>query len=194
MDVPDRRVRQWLAHVRPATLVALVRLGRAMVDLPALRPAVDAAAPELGVERVEHVGVDRAGLESADEGADVILEVSRVHEVRARADVDHLEVAVEQLVDRRRRSRVPALVDLVEHPRARGLSLSVRTRSGRNDLDEVVPTPADGVDASVDAHAVGAAGEAVDAAAGPLAACLSTGHDLKVRNVRVMNRVTTRDR
>jgi hypothetical protein len=36
--------------------------------------AVDMAPPQLGVERIEHLGVQRAGLEPPDERVDVLLQ------------------------------------------------------------------------------------------------------------------------
>jgi hypothetical protein len=79
----------------------------------------------------------------------VLLQEFRVHAVRRPADVDRLQVPIEQLVDRRARARVPALVDLAEHADASGLGQRRGFRSGRNDLYEAVPLPRERVLARV---------------------------------------------
>jgi hypothetical protein len=76
MDVPDRCVRQRLADVRTAALVALMRPRGPMIDDLAAGLAVDPAATELGIERVQLVRAKRAGLLAADERPDVLVEVA----------------------------------------------------------------------------------------------------------------------
>jgi hypothetical protein len=112
VDVPDRGRRQRAAGVRTAPVVALVITRRPMVG-PARSRAVVTAPPELGVERVERLGAYGAGLRLAEERSDVFLQVPGVHPVRRPADVERLQIPVEQLVERRARARAPLLVDLV---------------------------------------------------------------------------------
>jgi hypothetical protein len=51
-----------------------------------------------------------------DERPDMVVQVPLVHHVDAGADVDHLEVAVEELIDGRCGPRITLLVDRVHHP------------------------------------------------------------------------------
>jgi hypothetical protein len=163
-----------------------------MIDDLAAGLAVDPAATELGIERVQLVRAQRAGLLAADERPDVLVEVALVHQVRTGADVEHLEVTIEELIHGGSRPRVPALVDLVQHPDPSDLRLCACTWARLDDLDEVVALACDSVDTGIDAHPIGAARQQIDAAASPLARGQSTRHATRVRNIRVMNRVTTR--
>ena len=90
-----------------------------------VRPAVAVvpAAAQLGVERVEHVGVQRPDLAVPMSGRMWFFGVAGVRRQRGLLQRRQLEVAVEQLVDRRARPRVAALVDLVQQPGPRGLGL-----------------------------------------------------------------------
>jgi hypothetical protein len=72
---------------------------------------------------------------------------------------------VEELVDRRLRPRVPALVKLAQQPPARLLSLRCGSRARRDDPDKVVTLACHRVGAGVDPHPVGAARQPVDGAA-----------------------------
>ncbi len=132
VDVPDRRRRQRVAAMRPAAHVALMLAGRAMVGASTVG-AVDTAAAELRVERVEYLGVDRACLQPADERPDVLHQVLGVHRVGGAADVERLQIAVEQLVESRVRARAPALVDLAEHPDSGIVGALRGLRAGRDD-------------------------------------------------------------
>jgi len=58
--------------------------------------------------------------------ADVLLQVLRVHPVRRAADVEHCQVAIEQLVHGRVRPRVTLLVDLAGEPADRLVRLGRR--------------------------------------------------------------------
>lgn len=191
MDVPDDRVRQRLAPVRPAPVVALVALRRPVVDQP--RPgAVDPAAAQLGVERVEDLGVQLADLESTNERLDVVLHVAAVELKRVRRPGELLQVLLQQVGDRRAGARVPALLDVAQHPVPDRVRLLLGVRTGRDDLDEVVPALGDRVLPGVDAHPQGAAREDVDAPLlAPRGPGLETSHDTNARGVRVMLRVTS---
>jgi len=74
VDLSDRGVAQRRAAVRPASRIALVRPGRAVVDALSIW-AVVATPPHLGVQRVEDVGIEVADLSTADERPDVLVEV-----------------------------------------------------------------------------------------------------------------------
>ena len=77
MDLPDAGATQRGAHLRTGALVAGVLDSRAVLDVgPSV--AVLAAPPQLRVERVEDVAVERAHLDGADEGTDVPLRVAHV--------------------------------------------------------------------------------------------------------------------
>jgi hypothetical protein len=71
-----------------------------------------------------------------------------------------------QLVDRRLRSQVSLLVDLVQQPRPDLLSLRRRPEAGRDDVGQVVTLPRGRVGAGVDPNAEGTARLLVDASAG----------------------------
>src|SRR4051794_8775240 len=78
VDLPDGRRRQWTTDVRFTAVVALV-LGLCLViDLPAPLVAAGTAAPELGVERVEHLAVELAQRQRSEDRAHVPLEVADV--------------------------------------------------------------------------------------------------------------------
>ncbi|MDT7597296.1 MAG: hypothetical protein QOJ06_2842 [Pseudonocardiales bacterium] len=72
MYVPDAPVRQRLALVRLAAVVALVRAVGSVVDALPLA-AVVPAAPERGVERVKQIAVECPYLHRADQWPDVFL-------------------------------------------------------------------------------------------------------------------------
>jgi hypothetical protein len=79
---------------------------------------VSSTSSQLSGERVEAFGVECAGLQMPDEGPHMSVEVADVGLLGAPLDVERLQVAVEQLVDRGAGPWVPFLVDLVEEPRA----------------------------------------------------------------------------
>jgi len=67
MDLPDAGATQRGAHLRTGALVAGVLDSRAVLDVgPSV--AMLPAPPQLRVERVEDVAVERAHLDGADEG------------------------------------------------------------------------------------------------------------------------------
>ena len=92
----------------------------------------------------------------------MFLEVARVHPMRRAADVERLEVPVEQLVERGAGARVALLVDLPQQPRPRALGGAPSLRARRNDLGEEVLTAGDRIKARVDLHAQGPARERLD--------------------------------
>jgi hypothetical protein len=164
MDLPDRPRCQRLARVRTTTCVALVRTRRPMLDIgPAV--TVVPAPPQLGVERVEHVPVERPDPHLPDQRPDVLVRVPLVRRDRVQLQVDDLEVLVEHLIDRRVRPWVAPLVHLVQQPSPRRLRLRRGLRPGRDHLDEVMPTSRDRVRSRVDADSQCAAWERIDAAA-----------------------------
>ena len=62
------------------------------------------------------------------------------------------QVPIEQLVDRGLGPWVAPLIDLIEQSNACFLCLFLGLGAGGDGLDQVVPTPRDGVDARVHAH------------------------------------------
>ena len=101
--------------------------------------AVQSAALQLGVEGIEHVGIDRADLRRADHGGDVVLEEAAVAPDRGFVEVSQVEVSQYQLVDCGARSRLTPLVDLnLEAPQHLGGLLLGLGGGGRNGLREVV--------------------------------------------------------
>jgi hypothetical protein len=191
VDLADRGGAEGAALVHPAACVALVRMRRPVVDV-ALAAAVVAAAPQLGVEGIEHARVECPDLLRADQRADVLLRVAGVGLARAALPRAHREVLIEQLVHRRVGARVPPLVDLVQQPRPGLLREPARLRPRRDHLDEVVPTSRHRVLARVDPHAECAAGQLVDRAAGAPSTRASSSHDASVQRPCVTSRVTRR--
>ena len=115
--------------VRAAAPVALMGPRRPVVD-PVPLGAVVAESPHLRVQRVEYVGVEVADLSPTDERPNVLLDVLAVPADGALPALVLVEVAVEQLVDRGARARVPALVDRRQEPAPDGLGLLPRLRAG----------------------------------------------------------------
>ncbi len=150
----------------PTTIIADV-----VADGPVLHGgptgAVVAATAQLGVEGVEDVGVERPDLEPAEEGREVVADVTAIERPRAVRAVELVEVALQQLVDCRVGPRVAALGDLGQQPIPGRTRLALGRRAGWDRLDERVPLLRDGVHSGVDAHPEGAARQYVDAA--PLA-------------------------
>ena len=153
--------------------------------------AVVAAAAQLRVEGVEHVRVDRADLEPAQVGRDVLADVAGVERLGGLRAVELVEVARQQLVDGRARARVALLVDLADEAVASRPRLPLGLRTGRDDLDEVVPLLRDRVHAGVHAHAPGAARQD-DRCCPARGVNRSSGHSARRERtaVRVTNRVT----
>jgi hypothetical protein len=123
------------------------------------------ATAQLGVERVQDVGVYLADLEVGEERRDVVAHIAAVERECVRRAVELVEVALEKLVDGRVGPRVTSLSHRIDQPVARGLGLPFRVGSGRDDLDQVMPPLRDRVDSGVHADAQRAARQLVDAAA-----------------------------
>jgi hypothetical protein len=102
----------------PVALVALVHPRGPVVDRRAAGPTVNPASPQLRIQGVQLVRTECARLLGPDERPDMAVQVPLVHHVGAGADVDHLEVAVEELVDGRCGPRITPFVDRVHHPSA----------------------------------------------------------------------------
>lgn len=99
MDLPDRGIAEWPADVGTAPLVAHV-LALGPVIRPGLAVAVITAPPQLGVERVEQVGIERTDLFPTGERPDVLRRVPDVGAARGGLEFRELEVPIEHLVDR----------------------------------------------------------------------------------------------
>jgi hypothetical protein len=151
VNVADRRRGEGLAAVRAATLVALVLPLGAVVDQAPLAGAVFSAAPELGVEGVQDLGVEAADLHLAEQRPDVVLHVRLIELQRVRRALELVQVALQQLIERRACLRVPALVDLVHEPDAGGLRLACGVRPRLDDLNQLVPALGQRIEAGVDA-------------------------------------------
>jgi hypothetical protein len=130
VDLPHRGRRQRRADVRRASLVALVLGLRPVVHSPTPPVTVHTAAPELGVERVERLAIEHAQRQRAEHRAHMDVGAADVRLPRGLLELDHREVPIKQLVDRRLRPRVALLVDLVEQARPDLLGLRCRPEPG----------------------------------------------------------------
>jgi hypothetical protein len=131
VDLADGGGCQRPAHVRLTAVVAPVLGLRPVVELPTpLLVAAGTAAPELGVERVEHLAVELAQWKRSEDRSHVPLEVADVRLSCRLLEVDDVEVPVEQLVDRGLRPRVAPLVDLVKQTSADLLGLAAALGPG----------------------------------------------------------------
>lgn len=104
--------------------------GRAVVD-PLLAGAVVAAAAQLGVQRVDNVGVDRTDLEASDEWQEMLAYIAAVRAESVGLQSRFREMSVKQLLDRRIGSRLAAFVHLREQPRPDLLGPALRMRPCR---------------------------------------------------------------
>jgi len=128
--------------VRLAAVIALVLGLRPVVHSPTpLLVAAGAAAPELGVERVEQLAVELAQGQRSEYRSHVPVEVADVRLSCRFLEVDDVEVPVEQLVKRGFCPRVAPLVDLVEQTSADLLGFGGRLRPRWDDLRQVVALP-----------------------------------------------------
>ncbi|OLM15480.1 hypothetical protein Ae706Ps2_5577c [Pseudonocardia sp. Ae706_Ps2] len=194
MEVPDRRRRERPTAARTAPAVALVLPRRPVIDALRRPRAVVATATQLGVERVQRLRPDGAGLRPPQERTDMQLQVPGVGPVRGRANVEGLQVPVEQLVQRRARAGAALLVDGVEEPGARGLGTGLLARAGLDHPDEGVPLPRYRLLPAVDADAQRAARQPVDRPALPPATGPRPCHRPRTRALRVTKRVTKTER
>jgi hypothetical protein len=103
-----------------------------MVD-PSFAVAVVLTPTQLGIERVEHVSVQRAELDASDQREDVPIYVGLVSRACARADPKQGQVPFHELFDCRLRAGIPPLVDLTYKPRPNllGLASCPSARRGR---------------------------------------------------------------
>jgi hypothetical protein len=74
--------------VRRASVVTVLGTTSAVIDTTLLAVAVIAAAEELGVQRVQDVGVDLSNLLAAQEGQDVLVDVAAVGVQRLARDAE----------------------------------------------------------------------------------------------------------
>ena len=190
MNLPNRRRAERPAPVHSASLVALVRVRRPVVDV-ALTATVVAAAAQLGVERVERARVEGANLDATEQRPNVLGRVAGVGLARAALPCAQLEVLVQQLVHRRVRAGLALFVDLVEKPRPSRLSQPARLRARRDRLDEITSAARGGVLTCVDPHSQRAARQLVNGAARALTAGAGPCHDASVPRSCVTIRVMT---
>jgi hypothetical protein len=95
------------------------------------------APPQLGVERVRDVGVDRADLLPTDEGDDVLVGLAAVVLLRLEPEFGVGQVPLEELLDSRVAPRVAPVVDLQPEAREHRLCLFFRLRPRRHRLSQV---------------------------------------------------------
>ena len=175
VDLADGTGAHGAAAVGMAPVVAFVGSRRSVVGQAIAAAAAHPALAELRVEAVEDLAVELPDLELSKGWPDVVLDVALVCAARRLLDVEHVEVPVHELVDRRLRSGVPSLVELGEELGADPLRLG----RCRCELDEVVSLARQRILAGVDTHAVHAARQFVDAAASPPWAGRSLRHDIQ---------------
>jgi hypothetical protein len=162
MNLPDSSACQRLALMSPTPLVAIV-LTRGVVLNEPTTVAVLAAAPKLRIERINDIGLKSPDLDLADEGANVLLGVHPIGTHGRLTPSVQGEILIQQLVDSRTGPRVTTLLHFRQQPNSRLLGPPPGTRPSRNDLDQIVPTPRDRVNPSIDADAQRTARKLVDA-------------------------------
>jgi hypothetical protein len=91
-----------------------MRTMSSVIDATLLAVAVISTAEEFGVQRVQDVGVDLPNLLAAQEGQDVLIDVTAIGVQGLAGDPQLAEVPIEQLADGRSGPRVAPLVDLVD--------------------------------------------------------------------------------
>lgn len=84
MDLPDRRRRVPHAGMRPATLVALVSPRSPVIHTVPLAVEMVTAVPQLGLDRVEHVGVKSGHLDRPDKRQNMPVHIPLVRTPRVR--------------------------------------------------------------------------------------------------------------
>jgi hypothetical protein len=185
MDLAHRGRVHRAADVRPALRVAVVSPSDPVVDQVTGTAATRPAQAQLAVEAVQGLAVQLADLQLAQGRTEVVGDVPAIGAGRGRLDVEHLEVAVEETVDRGLRPGVATLVDLGQEL---GPDLLGGGRGVRH-VDQVVPLAGQRVGAGEDPNAVGAARQTVYGT--PSTAGGFGGHDTSLRPARVMIGVTT---
>src|SRR6185312_1846520 len=152
------------ALMRLALLSAFVLVTADVFDQ---RPtgAVRTASAKDGVERVECFSGELGNGELAEQWADVVSDIALIAFAGRHVDIEHIEVSVHELVDRRLRAWIASLVDLVQHPCAGLLRLTPRVRAGRDGLPEKMPASGERVLARVHLDAQRSAFQHLDLAA-----------------------------
>jgi hypothetical protein len=138
--------------VLAAAVVAVVHGLDPVLDHPAPL-AMEPAATELGVERVEDLSGERGQLHGADQRHDVRAGEVLVRRPRGALHLKQSKVLLQELPHRRRGTRIQPVVDLYEKTTRRLLGLVVGIRASPDDLLQVVAFLRDGVLARVDEHA-----------------------------------------
>jgi hypothetical protein len=130
------------------------------------------------------VAPDLAGVSAhcgAVTGAPDVGEYDSLYGVGVQRDLQHVEVAVEELVDRGLGTGAPLLVHLGQEAGADLLGLLGGLRPSWHDLGEVVPLLRDRVEARVHAHAVRPARQGLDLAPDSLPGLRRGGHGATAR-------------
>ena len=112
--------------------------------------------------RIKDLRIEIGDLPGADERPHMLVDVLAIPGHGAAPAGVLVEVAVEQLVDRRRGLRVAPLLEPGEKVAADRIRLVPGFRPGWDDLHQVVSAPGDRVDTRVDAE--GSTGQLIDAA------------------------------
>jgi hypothetical protein len=125
---------------------------------------------------VQDVRVQLPHLLASEQRPDVLLDIAPVGVKRALVELSHLQVTVEQLTDSDVGARVASLIDLGEQPGSNLLCLTIRPRSRRNRLTEVVVASCQRIDACINTNAVAAAWQLLDTSACPRFADIRPRH------------------
>ncbi len=125
-------------------IVALVLALRPVLDVLDATVASLPAATQLTEESVEQVAVELAQRQPAEGWTQVYPDDALVPSARGRLDVERLEVAVKQLVDRGAGLGLPLLVDLVQQSRPNPFGLGRGAWPCRHHRIEVVAAAGDG--------------------------------------------------
>ncbi|GAB3552927.1 hypothetical protein GCM10027444_26090 [Actinopolyspora lacussalsi] len=140
MNVPDRRRTQRLALVPPTPIITLVLAPRSVIHRSPLTRAVIPTPPQLGVQRIQRVGVELADLDLPDERQHVQPRIAPIVRLRRRLTIEMLiQVPLQQLLDRRLRPRTPPLIHLVQQTSANAFGFGECLGTWGHDLDESMP-------------------------------------------------------
>jgi hypothetical protein len=137
-----------------------------MLDRASASSAAVTTAPQLRIERLQHLGVNSSGRHVAKRWSHVLIQPLDVVLTGSCLQLGDFQPSVEQLVEGRVRPRLPALVDLSEEAGDSPFGVAW----GVGHLVDVPPAPGQRIDAGVDASAERAAREGLDRPAGPLPA------------------------
>jgi hypothetical protein len=165
-----------------APFIALMATHIAVLDLLRSAAMVTATA-QLGIQRVEHLGVQRAYLDLADERPHVLIDVATVTADGALPTGVQVQVTIEQLVDRRAGARIAPLTDLREELDADRIRPPLSVRPRRDYFLKVVPTATEWVRAGIDTHPQSTTGKGFDATAwtttAPAASVMAAEYDTR---------------